>query len=84
MLAPMTETADRMAALERDFCSHLVRWGIAVMSTWTRTDAMLRNTLAIGAGWGPARAQEFIDRVNALAVASPTGTGDRNVRCSTA
>ena len=65
-LTPMTETPDSMAALERDFCSHLVRWGIEVMSKWNSTSARLRNTLAIGAGWDPARAQEFIDRVNAL------------------
>jgi hypothetical protein len=70
----MSETADSMAALERDFCSHLVRWGIAVMSKWTTTDARLRNTLAIGAGWDPAKAQEFIDRVNALGITSATGT----------
>ena len=60
----MSETPDSMAALERDFCGHLVRWGIAVMSKWTGTDARLRNTIAICTGWDPARAQEFIDRVN--------------------
>jgi hypothetical protein len=62
----MSKTADSMAALERDSCSHLVRWGIAVMRKWTSTDARLRDTLAIGAGWELTRAQEFIDRVNAL------------------
>jgi hypothetical protein len=63
-----------MAALERDFCGHLVRWGIAVICKWTSTDARLRDTLAIGADWRPAKAQEFIDRVNALGRASPTRT----------
>ena len=68
----MRETTDNMEALERDFCGHLVRWGIAVMSKWTNTDAKLRDTLAIGTGWAPDKAQQFIDRVNALGVASPT------------
>jgi hypothetical protein len=68
----MSETADSMAALERDFCGHLVRWGIAVMSKWTDTDARLKDTFAICTGWDSAKAQEFIDRVNALGVASPT------------
>ena len=62
----MSETPDSMAALEHDFCSYLVRWGIDVMRTWHSTHARLRDTLGTGAGWDPARAQEFIDRVNAL------------------
>ena len=71
--AVMSEITDSMAALELDFCGHLVRWGIAVMSKWTIADARLRDTLAIGAGWDPARAQEFIDRVKALGLSRQSG-----------
>jgi len=48
------------------------------MSKWTNTDANLRDTLAIGAGWDPVRTQAFIDRVNALGAASPAEELDQH------